>query len=58
MANDDRDPGLSVDCPECGARLAFVASKPADAVFLYRCRRHGLFVVSPDATWPVPVPDN
>jgi hypothetical protein len=54
MAEDDFDPAVAVDCPDCDEPMVFLATKPGDWLFLYACKQHGLFVVSPDAPQPVP----
>jgi hypothetical protein len=55
MAEDCPDPGILVNCPQCGAVLTFVATKPGDAVYLYRCDRDGLFILTVTDPTPVPV---
>ena len=56
------DPGLSLTCPVCGARLIYTATYPPDHMFAgvsdedkrlrqvhsYKCHEHGLFHLHAD----------
>jgi transposase-like protein len=53
MGADDPDPGLSLNCPKCGATLVFLPTKPDLGVCLYACQQHGLFMVTPDTPQPI-----
>jgi hypothetical protein len=55
MADDDPDPGLSVNCPECGDALTFVATRRDSGVHLYACRHDGLFLLSERNLTPIPL---
>jgi len=51
-ADDDPDPGLSVNCPQCGYTLTFVATRRDSGVHLYACRQHGLFLLGDSGSQP------
>jgi uncharacterized C2H2 Zn-finger protein len=41
------DPEMALNCPPCGAALAYVRAD--GETHIYRCRRHGAFLVRPDS---------
>jgi hypothetical protein len=55
MADDDPDPRVLAKCPKCGKPLAYVAAKSGAEVYLYVCRRDGLFTLEPHSPEPIPV---
>jgi hypothetical protein len=54
MADDDPDPNLCVNCPTCGAVLAFAATRLD--VHLYTCAKDGLFTLTDSDPDPRPLP--
>ena len=42
----DAAPGISMNCPFCGARLEYLRTE--DETHFYRCDRHGMLMLPPD----------
>jgi hypothetical protein len=40
------DPGFSMNCPLCGARLVYLRTE--GETHFYRCDRHGMLMLPPD----------